>query len=100
MNPLMNSLYRWTTVASIGAALVLVATSASAFTDANADAKEAAAERANRVVVVAKAQPPKRTAWVPPSAKQLDGFKPVLPPEPAVASTRPQPQTLAKAESR
>ena len=63
-----------------------------AFTDSNAELKEAAADRPARVVVVGKAAPPARTAWVPTSPKRLDGFKPVLPPE------RDAAQTLAKAE--
>lgn len=97
----MNSLYRWITLSSLAAALVLVAASASAFTDSNAEQKEVAADRAARIVLVAKAVPPKPVAWLPPAtAKQLDGFKPVLPAERSVAASRPQPQTLAKAESR
>jgi len=98
----MNSLYRWITFSSLAAALVLVAAGASAFTDSNAEQKEVAADRAARIVLVAKAVPPKPVAWLPPAtAKQLDGFKPVLPAEHRVAAaSQPQPQTLAKAESR
>lgn len=97
----MNSLYRWITLSSLAAALVLIAAGAFAFTDSNAEQKEVAADRAARIVLVAKAVPPKPVAWLPPAtAKQLDGFKPVLPAERSVAASRPQPQTLAKAESR
>ena len=73
-----------------------VALSAQAFTDANAEMKERAVDAH---VVVAKAAPakPKQVAWVPPTAKALDGFKPVLPPEsPRVAEGT---QTLAKADT-
>ena len=74
----MNSLPRWIAFASPAAVLVL-ATSAHAFTDSNAELKEAKADRAARDVVAAQA--PVRTAWVPPSPKSLAGFKPVLPEE-------------------
>jgi hypothetical protein len=88
----MNTLRRWIAFASFAAVLVL-AGPARAFTDSNAELKEAAGDRAARVVVQGKAAPPVRTVWVPTSAKKLDGFKPVLPPEaPSTA------QTLAKAE--
>ena len=74
------------------AALLVAATTAGAFTDANAELKEAAVIRLERVVVTAKATSQTRTAWVPTSAKRLDGFKPVLPPE------RGTEATLAKAD--
>jgi len=91
----MNSLYRWTALFSLAAALVLVATAAPAFTDSNADLKEAGGDRSARVVVIAKAAPAKPSVYVPmATAKQLDGFKPVLPPERSMASTR-----LAKADA-
>lgn len=85
----MNKLPRNIAFASLAAVLGL-STTVHAFTDSNAELKEAA-ERSARVVVVGKAAPAARTAWVPPSAKRLDGFKPVLPPERGTA------QTLAKA---
>ena len=92
----MNSLYRWTASSSFAAAVLMVATACPAFTDSNAEAKEAALDRLPRVVVVAKAAPPAQTAWVPTSAKKLDGFKPVLPPE----RGRREVQTVAKADAR
>ena len=97
----MNSLYRWIALASSAAALVMVATAAVAFTDSNAELKEAGAERLARVVVVAKAAPPKQVAWVPPSAKQLDSFKPVLPPQRSALASAPQQQpTVARVAAR
>ena len=92
----MNSLYRWIALSSLAAAVLLVATAAPAFTDSNAELKEAAQNRLPRVVVVAKAAPPAKTLWVPTSAKKLDGIKPVLPPE----REPQQAQTLAKADAR
>ena len=103
----MNSLRRWIAFASFAAVLALP-TSARAFTDSNAELKEASADRSARVVVTGKAAPPVRTAWVPPSAKSLDGFKPVLPPERALglamaqahaqSQSQARTQTLARAE--
>jgi hypothetical protein len=97
----MNSPYRWIALSSLAAALVLVAAAAPAFTDSNAEVKEVAADRAARIVLVAKAVPPKPVAWLPPAtAKQLDGFRPVLPPEHGIAAGRlPAQQTLAKADA-
>jgi hypothetical protein len=83
----MNTLLRWMNALAIGPLAVLtlqgLAMDACALTDANAELKEAAADRAARVVVTAKAARPApvQTAWVPVPAKRLDGFKPVLPPE-------------------
>lgn len=95
----MNTLLpRWIAFASFAAVLVLASTTARAFTDSNAELREAAAERANRVVVVGKAAPPVRTAWVPASPKSLDGFKPVFPNDPVVVA-RHRPLLLAKAET-
>ena len=104
----MNTLsYRIPFAAS---ALLITVTAAGAFTDADAELKEAAATRLDRVVVTAKAKPPARAAWVPTSAKRLDGFKPVLPPERAMglamaeahaqsrAQSQARTQTLARAE--
>ncbi|WP_457423447.1 hypothetical protein [Roseateles sp. P5_E7] len=91
----MNSLYRWITLSSIAAALVLVATASPAFTDANAELKEARADRSARVVVLVKAAPPKPALYVPlATAKQLDSFKPVPPSDRSIAGTR-----LAKADA-
>lgn len=97
----MKSLYRWIAHLTLAPLAVLtlqgIALPAQAFTDANAEMKERAADA--RVVVVAKAAPakPKQVAWVPPTPKALDGFKPVLPPEPAHAADGSQ--TLAKADT-
>ena len=92
----MNSLPRWIAFAPSAAVLVL-ATSAHAFTDSNAELKEAQADRSARVVVTAKAKAPVRTAWVPPSPKSLDGFKPVLPADHAAAPSGAP--LLAKADT-
>ncbi|RYE81679.1 MAG: hypothetical protein EOO80_00295 [Oxalobacteraceae bacterium] len=81
------------------AATVLAATiaatingAAHAFTDTNAELKEAAASaRPAKVGMPARAASA-QTAWVPVSAKRLDSFKPVLPARPDAA------QTLARAE--
>lgn len=90
-----HSLYRWITLTSLAAALVLVATASPAFTDSNAELKEATVDRATRLIVVAKTAPPKPTVYVPlATAKQLDGFKPVPPPERGTVATR-----LAKADA-
>ena len=95
----MNTLLpRWIAFASFAAVLVLATSAARAFTDSNAELKEAAAEATNRVVVVGKATPPVRTAWVPASPKSLDGFKPVFPNDPIVVA-RHRPLLLAKAEA-
>ncbi len=100
MNPL-NLPYRWIVLLSAAAAVVLTVSPAQAFTDSNADLKDAASDRSARVVVVAKAAPPLQAAWVPPTAKRLDGFKPVLPTERDAAARRPSGQTqLAKADAR
>jgi len=91
----MNSLYRWTALASLAAALVLVATASPAFTDSNAELKEASADRSARVVVVAKAAPAKPSVYVPlATAKQLDSFTPVPPAGRSIVVTR-----LAKADA-
>ena len=94
----MNTLPRWIAFASFAAVLVLATTAAQAFTDANAELKEAAGERSNRVVVTGKAQRPAQTAWVPASPKSLDGFKPVFPADPVVVA-RQRPLLLAKADA-
>lgn len=92
----MNSLPRWIAFASFAAVLVL-ATSARAFTDSNAELKEAATDRSARVVIIGKAtHAPVQTVWVPQTAKSLDGFKPVFPDERALAQSRTP--TLAKAD--
>jgi len=91
----MNRNTRW-----IALALLAAASAAQAFTDSDADMKEAAADRAARVVITGKAAPqaPVRTAWVPPTAKSLDGFKPVFPREPVVVARQRPMLLLAKAE--
>ena len=94
----MNTLPRWIAFASFAAVLVLATTGARAFTDSNAELKEAAADRSNRVVVTGKAERPVQTAWVPASPKSLDGFKPVFPADPVVVA-RHRPMLLAKAEA-
>jgi hypothetical protein len=92
---------RWIVLLSVAAAVVLTVLPVQAFTDSNADLKDAAPDRSARIVVVAKAAPPVQAAWVPPTAKRLDGFKPVLPPERDAAAKQPSGQTrLAKADAR
>ncbi len=93
----MNTLPRWIAFASFAAVLVLATTAARAFTDSNAELKEAAADRSSRVVVIGKAERRVQTAWVPASAKSLDGFKPVFP-EDRVVAARSRAPLLAKAE--
>ncbi|MCE4557792.1 hypothetical protein [Pelomonas cellulosilytica] len=92
----MTALSRW--IASLPltplAALTLqgVAPVTAAFTDSNAEMKDAV--RTDSVVVGGKAaRPPMQAAYVPTSAKKLDGFKPVLPPEPP-----PSTRQVAKSE--
>lgn len=87
----MHHPYRWSASALL-LIVALAATTAAAFTDSNAEMKEAAADRSQRVVVIGKATPPvQAAAWVPVSSKRLDGFRPVLPPQGRV------PQRLAQA---
>ena len=81
----MTSLSRWIASLPLTPLAVLtlqgVVPNAQAFTDSNAELKEAQASR--RVLPTAPAaKPPVRAAWVPTSPKRLDSFKPVLPPEP------------------
>lgn len=92
----MNPKTRW-----IALAVLTAASAAQAFTDLDADMKEAAADRSARVLITGKAARPAvapvRTAWVPPTAKSLDGFKPVFPRDPVVIA-RQRPMLMAKAE--
>ena len=92
----MNKLPRWIAVASFAAVVVLAMSGAQAFTDSNAELKEAAAGRRDVVVVTGKAGRPLQTAYVPASAKALDGFKPVFPNDPVVVA-RQRPLLVAKA---
>lgn len=96
----LNLRYPWIALLSTAAALLLTVLPAQAFTDANADLKDAMTDRSARVVVVVKSPPARQAAWVPPSAKRLDGFKPVLPPEREAVASRPPAQTLARAQPR
>lgn len=93
----MNTLPRRITFASFAAALVLATPAARAFTDSNADLREATADRSARVVVTGKAERPVQMAWVPMTAKSLDGFKLVLPEE-RLATARNRAPVLAKAD--
>ena len=100
----------WTPLAVL--TLQGLAFDAQALNDTNAELKEAAANRAAQVAV-AQAQRPVQTVYVPATAKQLDGFKPVLPPErslglamsqahanaQAKTPAQPEDQLLAKAET-
>jgi hypothetical protein len=93
----MNTLPRRIAFASFAAVLALAATAARAFTDSNAELREAVADRSARVVITGKAERPVQSAWVPMTAKSLDGFKPVLPEERLVAARNRTP-LLAKAD--
>lgn len=74
----MNRLPRWIAFASAPAVLLLQMTATQAFTDSNAEIKEAAAQRAVVPVVTRSAGARPAVAWVPPSVKSLDGFRPVF----------------------
>lgn len=74
----MNRLPRWIAFASVPAVLVLKMTATHAFTDSNAELKEAAAERTVVPVVTRATGTRPAVAWVPPSVKSLDGFRPVF----------------------
>jgi hypothetical protein len=84
----MNPLHRH--LASACFPLTLAAMPAAAFTDGNAELKEAVADRSARVVVSARVAPPP-TAWVPPAPKTLDGFRPPLRAEPRTTLARAEP---------
>lgn len=88
------SMPRWIALASLAAFLVLAFAPAQALTDADAELKEAATKRLP-AAATAKAKPavPVRTVWVPVSPKRLDGFRPVLPPQPDAA-------VLARADAK
>lgn len=89
----MKTSPHWIAFASYAAILVCAGTAARAFTDSNAETKEAAAERSVRMTITDKAAQPRRTVvYVPAAPKSLDGFKPVLPPE--------RGEVLAKADAR
>lgn len=95
MNPLSP---RWIALALPAVVLMLASTAAQAFTDSNAELKETAADKSYRVLVVGKAAPPAREAWVPVSPKSLDGFKPVFPSE-SVVVARQRALLLARADA-
>ncbi|HEV6966772.1 MULTISPECIES: hypothetical protein [Roseateles] len=97
----MNTSPRWMNALVIGPLAVLtlqgLTVNAFALTDTNAELREAAADRQAHVAAPAtKAARPAQVAWVPVSAKRLDGFKPVLPAE---RGDVPR-QTLARADAR
>lgn len=95
----MNPLPRWMAFASFPAVLALKMSATHAFTDTNAELKEAAAERAAPpVLAVRPVAVPVRTAWVPTSAKALDGFRPVFPKAPMDAPPG-QATLLARADA-
>lgn len=110
----MHSLNRWISPLTWTPLAVLtlqgLAFNAQALTDTNAELKEAAANHA-QAAQLAQARRPVQTVYVPATAKQLDGFKPVLPPERALglamaqahaqskAPTAAQDQLLAKADA-
>ncbi|RTL41643.1 MAG: hypothetical protein EKK53_13305 [Burkholderiales bacterium] len=95
----MNALPRWIAFASAPAVLALHLSATHAFTDSNAELKEVAADRpavpvAPVVTRSAGARP--AVAWVPLSAKSLDGFRPVLPEE-RLAAARGRATQVAQA---
>lgn len=69
----MNTVSRWIALSTLVAASGL-----QAFTDTNAEMKERVAELAARQGEL-PAQALARSVWVPPTAKALDGFRPVYP---------------------
>lgn len=93
----MSPLSRWIAFATAPALLTLFA-AARAFTDQNAAFEEVAADRSARVVLTDSVVAPVRTAWVPPTAKSLDGFKPVWPADRRAASSAPT--AVAKAGAK
>jgi hypothetical protein len=92
----MNRLPRWIAFASAPLVLMLKMTATHAFTDSNAELKEAAAERALVPVVTRAAGARPAVAWVPPSVKSLDGFRPVFDEE-RLAAARARGTQLAQA---
>lgn len=92
----MNRLPRWIAFASAPAVLMLKMTATHAFTDSNAELKEAAAERAVVPVMSRAAGARPAVAWVPLSAKSLDGFRPVFDEE-RLAAARTRNTQLAQA---
>jgi len=87
----MNCLQsRWIAITLPAAVLVLTAPASVAFSDSNADLKEAEADRSTRIVTVGRSAPVAQTAWVPTPAKRLDSFKPVLPPQRSTALAQVQ----------
>ncbi len=96
----MKTLPRWLALASIPALLTLRMAAAQAFTDSDAELKEAAAERTRVAAAGALAPTPRvappRMAWVPLSPKSLEGFRPVFADE-RVAEARRRSTLLAQA---
>lgn len=95
----MNLLIRWIASLTLTPLAVLtlqgLAVEALALTDSNAEVKEAAADRAGEAL--AAAAPPRAApaVYVPVSAKRLDRFQPVLPPERALGQAMAQAHALA-----
>lgn len=72
------------TLGPLIAALTLAAP-AQAFTDANAELREAAETRRSSAAAAAPVVPAAtRAVWVPVAPKRLDGFRPVMPAQPAL----------------
>lgn len=70
--------HRWLAVAAFPALLLLKMTATHAFTDTNAELQGLTHDRAAAAQAVRQlASGPAQTAWVPPSVKSLDGFRPV-----------------------
>ena len=96
----MNTVPRWMAFASVPAVLALRMAATQAFTDSNAELKEAAAERAGAAALAPVAQAPRvtppGTAWVPLSPKSLEGFQPVFADE-RLAQARRRATLLAQA---
>lgn len=84
----MNSLTRWIASLTMTPLAVLtlqgLAFDVQALTDSNADAKELAANRAGAMLAADRGTRPASVVYVPVSPRQLDRFKPVLPPERAL----------------
>lgn len=96
----MNTWPRWMAFASVPAVLALRMAATQAFTDSNAEMKEAAVERAAVVEAARVAQAPRAAspgpAWVPLSPKSLEGFRPVFADE-RLAHARRRATQLAQA---
>src|SRR5262245_44683224 len=104
----MKTLSRWIAHLTVTPLAVLalqgVVLDARAFTDTNEEMRHQPTEQRAVAGARAPAVKPVQVVWVPPTAKSLDGFRPVLPPDRSMVAARPQAQpqvqTVAKADAR